>query len=138
MIQGNTGDIGTNPKQKKKLGGVKSTLFIYGTLYFIFITLYNNNFVYFFLQIWILCFEFAVASGLENVAFTGNAVSIFTYFFGYMNFSLTKSATMLTNYMGTSYVLSLFGGYVCDTYLSRYRSSILFGSIQVLVCRLHF
>ncbi|KAK1366826.1 Proton-dependent oligopeptide transporter [Heracleum sosnowskyi] len=98
----NKGDVGTNPKQKKKLGGVKSALFIY------------------------------VAMGLENVAFIGNAVSIFTYFFGYMNFSLTKSATMLTNYMGTSYVLSLFGGFVCDTYLSRYRSSILFGSVEVL------
>ena len=69
----------------------------------------------------------------ENIAFVGNAVSIFTYFYGYMNFSLTKSATMLTNYVGTSYILSLFGGFICDTYLSRYRSSILFGSIEVLV-----
>ncbi|KAL1813936.1 hypothetical protein ACET3Z_024001 [Daucus carota] len=102
MIQGNTGDVETSPKQKKKLGGIRSTLFIY------------------------------VAMVFENIAFVGNAVSIFTYFYGYMNFSLTKSATMLTNYVGTSYILSLFGGFVCDTYLSRYKSSILFGSIEVL------
>ncbi|WOH06904.1 hypothetical protein DCAR_0626333 [Daucus carota subsp. sativus] len=95
-------DVETSPKQKKKLGGIRSTLFIY------------------------------VAMVFENIAFVGNAVSIFTYFYGYMNFSLTKSATMLTNYVGTSYILSLFGGFICDTYLSRYRSSILFGSIEVL------
>ncbi|KAK1394532.1 hypothetical protein POM88_013588 [Heracleum sosnowskyi] len=77
----NKGDVGTNPKQKKKLGGVKSALFIY------------------------------VAMGLEN---------------------LDQISHMLTNYMGTSYLLSLFGGFVCDTYLSRYRSSILFGSVEVL------
>lgn len=39
----------------------------------------------------------AVANGLENMPFIGNAVSLFDYFYGSMNFSLTKSGTILTN-----------------------------------------
>ncbi|KAL8128159.1 protein NRT1/ PTR FAMILY 4.6-like isoform X2 [Apium graveolens] len=64
--------------------------------------------------------------------FIGNAVSLFVYFYGSMNFSLTKSATMLTNYMGSTFLLSLLGGFVCDTYLSGFRSCVLFGAIEVL------
>ncbi|KAG9150365.1 hypothetical protein Leryth_014551 [Lithospermum erythrorhizon] len=69
---------------------------------------------------------------LENMAFLANSVSLFTYFFGYMNFSLTKSANTLTNFLGTAYLLSLFGGYISETYLSRFKTSILFGCLEVV------
>lgn len=75
--------------------------------------------------------------GLENMAFISNAVSLVTYFNGYMNFGLTKSATTLTNFMGTSFLLALFGGFISDTYLSRFKTSILFGCIELVVSR-HF
>lgn len=71
--------------------------------------------------------------GLENMAFIANAVSLVTYFTGYMNFSLTKSATTLTNFMGTSFLLALFGGFISDTYLSRFKTCVLFGSIELVV-----
>ena len=71
--------------------------------------------------------------GLENMAFVSNALSLVTYFYGYMNFSLTKSATSLTNFMGFSFLLPLFGGFISDTYLSRFKTAILFGCIEVLV-----
>ncbi|KAK9271024.1 hypothetical protein L1049_026612 [Liquidambar formosana] len=81
--------------------------------------------------------------GLENMAFISNAVSLVTYFYGYMNFSLTKSATTLTNFMGTSFLLALFGGFISDTYLSRFKTSVLFGCIElmgyaVLTVQAHF
>ncbi|KAG9148094.1 hypothetical protein Leryth_003667 [Lithospermum erythrorhizon] len=69
-------------------------------------------------------------AGLENMSFIAIGVSIYTYFFGYMNFSLTKSANTLTNFMGTAYLLSLFGGFVSDTYLSRFKTSVLFGLLE--------
>lgn len=78
----------------------------------------------------------AVTTVFESIAFIGNAASLFIYFYGSMNFSLTKAAKMLTNYMGSAYLLSLVGGFVCDTFLSRFTSCILFGLIQVLV-RMH-
>ncbi|CAN1163816.1 Protein NRT1/ PTR FAMILY 4.5 [Linum perenne] len=76
-------------------------------------------------------FVFAM-EGLENMAFVANAVSLFTYFYGYMNFSLTKSATTLTNLLGTAFLLSLFGGFLSDTYLSRFTTCVLFGSLEIL------
>lgn len=72
-------------------------------------------------------------TALETMAFLSNGVSLVLYFYGYMNFSLTKSATTLTNFMGTAFLLSLFGGFVSDTYLSRFKSCILFGCFEILV-----
>ena len=76
---------------------------------------------------------FAAMVGLENMAFLSMAVSLVTYFYGYMNFSLTKSATTLTNFMGTAFLVSLFGGFISDTYLSRFKTCILFASFEVVV-----
>ncbi|KAF5178385.1 NRT1/ PTR FAMILY 4.4 [Thalictrum thalictroides] len=70
--------------------------------------------------------------GLENMAFVSNAMSIVVYFYGFMNLSLTKSATTLTNWMGTSFLLALFGGFISDTYLSRFKTTVLFGCIEVV------
>ncbi|KAF7817531.1 protein NRT1/ PTR FAMILY 4.5-like [Senna tora] len=70
--------------------------------------------------------------GLENMAFIANAVSLVTYFFGYMNMSLTKSATTLTNFMGTAFLLALVGGFICDTYFSRFKTCVLFICMEVL------
>ncbi|XP_077233109.1 protein NRT1/ PTR FAMILY 4.5-like isoform X2 [Tasmannia lanceolata] len=69
--------------------------------------------------------------GLENMAFVTVAVSLVTYFNGYMNFGLTKSATTLTNLMGTAFLLPLFGGFLSDTYLSRFKTCVLFGCIEL-------
>ncbi|XVE94818.1 hypothetical protein REPUB_Repub02eG0042500 [Reevesia pubescens] len=96
------GDFKAETKQEKRLGGIRATLFVYAM------------------------------EGLENMAFISNAISLVTYFYGYMNFSLTKSATTLTNFMGTSFLLSLFGGFISDTYLSRFKTCVLFGSVELL------
>ncbi|RYR53366.1 hypothetical protein Ahy_A06g028436 isoform J [Arachis hypogaea] len=66
------------------------------------------------------------------MAFVANAVSLVTYFFGFMNFSLTKSATTLTNFMGTAFLLSLVGGFISDTYLSRFKTCVIFASMELL------
>ncbi|KAB2082587.1 hypothetical protein ES319_A05G207900v1 [Gossypium barbadense] len=89
-------------KQEPKRGGIRATLFVYAM------------------------------EGLENMAFISNAVSLVTYFYGYMNFSLTKSANTLTNFMGTSFLVALFGGLISDTYLSRFKTCVLFGCIELL------
>lgn len=68
------------------------------------------------------------------MAFICMAVSLVTYFYGYMNFSLTKSATTLTNFMGTSFLVALFGGFICDTYMTRFKACVLFGCVEFMVC----
>ncbi|XP_062098032.1 protein NRT1/ PTR FAMILY 4.5-like [Humulus lupulus] len=66
------------------------------------------------------------------MAFIAIAVSLVTYFYGYMNYSLTKSSTMLTNFMGTSFLLALLGGFISDTYLTRFRTCLLFLSFELV------
>ncbi|KAG5033921.1 hypothetical protein JHK87_008831 [Glycine soja] len=95
-------NMGTQPRVQRRLGGNRATLFVYAM------------------------------EGLENMAFVANAVSLVTYFFGYMNFSLTKSATTLTNFMGTAFLLALVGGLISDTYLSRFKTCVLFACMELL------
>lgn len=75
----------------------------------------------------------AATEGLENMSFVANAMSLVTYFYGYMNLSLTKSATTLTNFMGTAFILTLVGGFISDTYWSRFKTCVVFGFIELLV-----
>ena len=75
----------------------------------------------------------AATEGLENMAFIANAMSLVTYFYSYMNFDLTKSSTTLTNFMGTAFLLTLIGGFVSDTYLSRFKTCILFACFELVV-----
>ncbi|XVE69989.1 hypothetical protein DITRI_Ditri10aG0035700 [Diplodiscus trichospermus] len=90
------------PKTDRRVGGTKAVIFVY------------------------------VMQALENMAFIANAVSLVTYFSGYMNFSLTKSANTVTNFMGTSFILALLGGFIADTYLTRFTTCVLFGFVELL------
>lgn len=74
-----------------------------------------------------------VLSALDNMGFVANMVSIVLYFYGVMHFDLASSANTLTNFMGSTYLLSLVGGFISDTYLNRFTTCLLFGSLEVLV-----
>nr|AEK82130.1 dicarboxylate transporter [Datisca glomerata] len=66
------------------------------------------------------------------MAFVANAVSLITYFYGYINFGLKDSATSLTNFTGAAYILTLVGAFISDTYMSRFTTCVLFASIELL------
>lgn len=78
-----------------------------------------------------------VLSALDNMGFVANMVSIVLYFYGVMHFDLASSANTLTNFMGSTYLLSLVGGFISDTYLNRFTTCLLFGSLEVLVSDEH-
>ncbi|KAG6749158.1 hypothetical protein POTOM_046201 [Populus tomentosa] len=100
--QGISRDVKIEPKPERRLGGNRAAFFVY------------------------------TMEGLENMAFICMAASLMTYFSGYMNFSLTKSATTLTNFVGTSFLVALFGGFICDTYWTRFKTCVLFGCVEFL------
>lgn len=50
-----------------------------------------------------------------------------------MHLGNAEAANTVTNFMGTSFMLCLFGGYVADTYLGRYLTIAIFSAIQALV-----
>ncbi|KAL2511769.1 Protein NRT1/PTR FAMILY 4.3 [Abeliophyllum distichum] len=91
-----------NPWNIKEKGGFKATSFIYALV------------------------------ALENMGFVANMVSMVMYFFLKMHFDLSGSANTLTNLMGSTYLLSVVGGFISDTYLNRFNTCITFGILEVL------
>ncbi|KAL6000412.1 hypothetical protein ACLOJK_024108 [Asimina triloba] len=73
-----------------------------------------------------------VTEALENMVFISNASNLVTYFHSSMHYPLGKSSNMLTNYMGTSFLLTLFGGFISDTYLTRFSTMILSAAIELM------
>lgn len=74
-----------------------------------------------------------VLTALDNMGFVANMVSLVVYFMMVMYFDLSNSATTLTNFMGATFLLTLVGGFISDTYLSRFTTCIIFGIIEILV-----
>lgn len=72
-------------------------------------------------------------TSLENMGFVANMVSMVLYFGKVMLFDLSTSANTVTNFMGSTFLLALIGGFISDTYLSRLTTCLLFGTIEILV-----
>lgn len=63
----------------------------------------------------------------------GIAVNLVTYLGGTMHLSSASSANMVTDFMGTSFLLCLLGGFLADSFLGRYKTIAVFTIIQILV-----
>ncbi|KAL8555034.1 hypothetical protein ACS0TY_003004 [Phlomoides rotata] len=91
-----------NPSTIKRKGGFKATSFIFAL------------------------------SALENMGFVANMVSLVLYFSYKLYFDLSTSANTLTNLMGSTFLLSMVGGFISDTYLNRFLTCVIFGTLEVL------
>ncbi|KAL5149258.1 Protein NRT1/ PTR FAMILY 4.5 [Glycine soja] len=69
---------------------------------------------------------------LDNIGFVANMVSLVLYFMNVMHFDYSGSATTTTNWLGTTFLLTIVGGFISDTYMNRLNTCILFGIIQLL------
>nr|GEU46720.1 protein NRT1/ PTR FAMILY 4.3-like [Tanacetum cinerariifolium] len=63
------------------------------------------------------------------IAAVGN--NLVTYLINEMHFSLSKSANVVTNFIGTLFILALFGGYISDSYLGCFWTMLVFGFIEL-------
>ncbi|KAF4353938.1 hypothetical protein G4B88_031288, partial [Cannabis sativa] len=73
-----------------------------------------------------------VLAAFENMGFIANMVSLVIYFIGVMHFDNAGASNTLTNFMGTTFLLSLVGGFISDTYLSRLTTCLIFGALEIL------
>ncbi|KAF8398036.1 hypothetical protein HHK36_016962 [Tetracentron sinense] len=80
----------------------------------------------------ILMSQQALMTALENMANLGTSVNLVTYFYFNMHYDLSDSAGMVTNYMGTSFLLSLVGAFISDAYITRSNTILIFGFIEFL------
>lgn len=65
------------------------------------------------------------------IAAVGN--NLITYVFNEMHFPLPKSANIVTNFIGTVFLLSLLGGFLSDSYLGSFRTMLIFGFVELSV-----
>jgi uncharacterized membrane protein len=70
---------------------------------------------------------------MENMAFVSMANNLVTYFSALMHYPFAESANMITNYMGTLFLLTLVGGFISDSFLTRFWTIISFASAELLV-----
>lgn len=63
----------------------------------------------------------------------GIAVNLVTYLIETMHLPSSTSANIVTDFMGTSFLLCLLGGFLADSFLGRYKTIGIFAAIQTLV-----
>ncbi|CAH9086186.1 unnamed protein product [Cuscuta europaea] len=66
----------------------------------------------------------------ERMTTLGIAVNLVTYLTGTMHLGNANAANNVTNFLGTSFMLTLLGGFVADTFLGRYLTIAIFTTIQ--------
>ncbi|WOL14272.1 protein NRT1/ PTR FAMILY 4.4-like [Canna indica] len=66
---------------------------------------------------------------ITAIAAVGN--NLITYVFNEMHFSLSKSANVVTNFVGTVFLLSLLGGFLSDSYLGSFWTMLIFGFVEL-------
>ncbi|KAK8626174.1 hypothetical protein V6N13_133826 [Hibiscus sabdariffa] len=66
----------------------------------------------------------------ERLTTLGIAVNLVTYLTETMHLGNATSATTVTNFLGTSFMLCLLGGFVADTFLGRYLTIGIFVTVQ--------
>ncbi|XP_030551740.2 protein NRT1/ PTR FAMILY 4.5-like isoform X2 [Rhodamnia argentea] len=76
-------------------------------------------------------FIFAL-SGLDNMGFIANMATMVLYFYLVMHFNVSTASNTLTNFLGSTFLLTLVGAFISDTYLSRLTTCLIFGTIEVL------
>lgn len=66
----------------------------------------------------------------ERLTTLGVAVNLVTYITNTMHLGNAVAANDVTNFLGTSFMLCLLGGFIADTYLGRYLTIAIFAAVQ--------
>ncbi|KAL7216338.1 hypothetical protein ACSBR1_028311 [Camellia fascicularis] len=70
----------------------------------------------------------------ERICVMGISMNLVTYLVGNLHLSSSKSANIVTNFMGTLNLLGILGGFVADARLGRYLTVAISASITALPC----
>lgn len=73
-----------------------------------------------------------VVEVLENLAYLASASNLVLYLSKYMHFSPSRSAIVVTNFMGTAFLLALLGGFLSDAYFTTYQVFIISAVIEFM------
>lgn len=80
-----------------------------------------------------LLFSFSGLQSFEIMGIAAVGNNLITYVINEMHFSLSKSANIVTNFIGTVFLLALVGGYLSDSYLGSFWTMLIFGFVELSV-----
>ncbi|KAL9241867.1 hypothetical protein vseg_015927 [Gypsophila vaccaria] len=69
--------------------------------------------------------------GLEIMGIAAVGNNLITYVINEMHYPLSKAANIVTNFIGTIFILSLFGGFLSDSYLGCFWTLLIFGFVEL-------
>lgn len=81
---------------------------------------------------WIRAAQILVIEICERLTTMGVAVNLVTYLTGTMHLHSAASANIVTDFMGTSFLLCLLGGFLADSFLGRYMTIAIFAAVQAV------
>ncbi|KAF9620646.1 hypothetical protein IFM89_013672 [Coptis chinensis] len=71
------------------------------------------------------------AFAFENMATFALSVNLITYFNGAMHYDIADAANALTNYQGTSYIITIVVAFLADTYIGRFKATAGLGLLTI-------
>ncbi|XP_057479862.1 protein NRT1/ PTR FAMILY 4.6-like [Actinidia eriantha] len=83
-----------------------------------------------------------VVEVLENLAYLANASNLVLYLSKFMHFSPSRAANIVTNFMGTAFLLALLGGFLADAFFTSYciypiSATVEFAGLLILTLQAH-
>ncbi|KAK6156485.1 hypothetical protein DH2020_010733 [Rehmannia glutinosa] len=81
---------------------------------------------------WLSAASILVVELCERLSSMAIGVNMVTYLDGTLHLPSATSSTIVTNWGGFSFLLSLFGGILADSFLGRYRTIAIFANIHML------
>ncbi|RHN45697.1 putative proton-dependent oligopeptide transporter family [Medicago truncatula] len=75
----------------------------------------------------------AVVEIMLSLITSCNGVTLVDYFFKSMHYSVAESSNMVTNFLGTAYLLSIIWGFISDSYITRFTTFLVSGTLQLMV-----
>ncbi|KAK6156511.1 hypothetical protein DH2020_010759 [Rehmannia glutinosa] len=81
---------------------------------------------------WLSAASILVVELCERLSSMAIGVNLVTYLDGTLHLPSATSSTIVTNWGGISFLLSLFGGILADSFLGRYRTIAIFANIHML------
>lgn len=73
---------------------------------------------------------------MTNMANLPNMLNMVNYLHNVMYMGVATSSTTMTNFFGGTCAFSLLGGFLSDSYITRFKTILIFGPFQVLVSKI--
>ena len=69
----------------------------------------------------------------QTMALAAVGSNLITFVFGELHFPLSQAANVVTNFVGTVFILSPLGGFLSDSYAGCFRTLLPFAAVELAV-----